>query len=126
MLPLGAVFAREMIENARSTSNWKDAVGWVALHTQPGQRVASFNSGTFGYLSPRTVVNLDCVVNNRAIGSLEQRQLVRFLRENDIRFLIDDPGYAGSYFGAYAGPGWREAIVPVDTLETGLIVYEIR
>jgi hypothetical protein len=126
LLPLAVIFAREMTHNARNEHCWREAVTWVATNTQPGDRVASFNSGTFGYLSPRPVVNLDCVVNNRALVYLERRQLVAFLRENRIRYLIDDPGYVGRYFGSYGEQGWREAVVPIATLPSGLRVYEIR
>lgn len=126
VLPLGPIFAREVTHNARNEHCWREAVAWVTAGTQPEDRVASFNSGTFGYLSPRKVVNLDCVVNNRALVYLERRQLVTFLRENRIRYLIDDPGYVGRYFGAYGEEGWREAVVPIATLPSGLRVYEIR
>jgi hypothetical protein len=126
LLPLGWLFAREMTTNARNEHCWREATAWVAAHTQPEDRVASFNSGTFGYLSARTVVNLDCVVNNRALVYLERRQLVAFLRENRIRYLIDDPGYVGRYFGSYGEEGWGEAVVPIDELPSGLRVYEIR
>jgi hypothetical protein len=126
LLPLGGIFAREMTQNARGEHCWREATAWVANHTQPEDRVASFNSGTFGYLAPRIVVNLDCVVNNRALVYLERRQLVAFLRENRIRYLIDDPGYVGRYFGSYGEEGWREAVVPIVKLPSGLQVYEVR
>ena len=126
LLPLAWIFAREMTQNARGEHCWREATAWVTAHTQPEERVASFNSGTFGYLAPRTVVNLDCVVNNRALVYLERRQLVAFLRENRIRYLIDDPGYVGRYFGSYGEEGWREAVVPTEKLPSGLQVYEVR
>lgn len=123
---LGTFLSREILENGRRTSVWREAVNWVEVRTVPGERVASFNSGTFGYLSPRPVVNLDCVVNNRALPFLERRQLVAFLERERIRFLIDDRWYVTRYFGSYGEPGWRGVVVPVDTLPRGLVAYEIR
>lgn len=126
MLPLGFVFVNEFVYNAKSIQCWKEASDWVATRTVPGERVASFNSGTFGYLSRRTVVNLDCVVNNRAIAWLEQGRLIPYLQANRIRVVIDDPGYARRYFRAYGGEAWREGVTEIDTLRSGLVVYQVR
>ncbi len=126
MLPLGFVFTNEFVYNAKAIQCWKEASDWVASHVEPGERVASFNSGTFGYLSPRTVVNLDCVVNNRAISWLEQGRLIPYLREYRIRVVIDDPGYARRYFGAYGGADWRDGVAEIDTLVSGLVVYAVK
>jgi hypothetical protein len=126
LLPLASVFGREITGNARVLHCWRDASEWTAAHTAPGERVASFNSGTFGYLAPRTVVNLDCVVNNRALPYLERRRLIEFLHENRIRYVIDDPQYVVRYLRSYGEPGWSEDLVPVDTLRSGLVAYEVR
>jgi hypothetical protein len=88
--------------------------------------VASFNSGTFGYLSPRPVVNLDCVVNNRALPYLAEGRLPEFVAENGIRFLIDDPGYVSRYYRVYSEAGWSGYLSVIDTLETGLVLYEVK
>lgn len=126
MLPLGRVFAGEFIHNLTLVQCWREAAEWVGAHVEPGARVASFNSGTFGYLSPRTVVNLDCVVNNRAIPWLEQERLIPYLREDRIGVILDDPGYVKRYFTAYGGENWRDVVAPVDTLASGLVVYRVR
>ncbi len=94
--------------------------------TAAGDRVASFNSGTFGYLAPRQVVNLDCVVNNRALSYLADKRLPDFVKENGIRYLIDDPSYVKRYYRVFSEHGWDSYLVAVDTLSTGLVFYEVR
>ena len=126
MLALGPVFLNEIRYEASKTNCWQEAADVVATKTAPGDRVASFNSGTFGYLAPRQVVNLDCVVNNRALPYLEDKRLPEFIAENDIRFIVDDPGYVVRYFRVFSDHSWDHYLVAVDTLSTGLVFYEVR
>jgi len=126
MLALGPVFLSEISYEAAKTNCWREAADVVATTTQPGDLVSSFNSGTFGYLSPRPVVNLDCVVNNRALPYLAAGRLPDFVTENGIGFLIDDPGYVSRYFRVYSEHGWSHYLTVVDTLPTGLVFYEVR
>jgi hypothetical protein len=107
-LPLGIVLS------ARTPFPWLQAASWVGEHTEPGDRVASFNSGSLGYLSPRTVVNLDGVVNNPGMRALEEHRLLEFLRQWDIRYILDDPDYVAKYMEAYGGGDWRQVVMPVD------------
>jgi len=125
-LPLWYLFGGEVLQNARNTHVWAEAAEWVAENTSPEDRIASFNSGTFGYLAPRTVVNLDCVINNRAIPWLERGQLVEYLQRDHIRYVVDDPGYARLYFSCYADKDWQESVVKIEDLPAGLSVYEVR
>jgi hypothetical protein len=125
MLALGPVFANEIRYEAAKTNCWQEAADFVATATPPGDRVASFNSGTFGYLAPRQVVNLDCVVNNRALPYLAAKRLPDFVAENGIRYLVDDPVYVSRYFRAYSERGWNIYLIAVDTLATGLVFYEV-
>ena len=126
MLALGPVFVNEIRYEAAKTNCWQEAADVVGAVTAPGDRVASFNSGTFGYLAPRQVVNLDCVVNNRALPYLAAKRLPDFITENGIRYLVDDPGYVTRYFRAFSEHGWNRYLVAVDTLVTGLVLYEVR
>jgi hypothetical protein len=123
---LAPAYAREIITSARTPFVWRQAAAWVGEHTMPGDRIASFNSGSFGYLAPRTVVNLDCVVNNPGMQALEERRLLEFLRDWRIRYVLDDPGYVSNYMRAYGGKDWGQVVVPVDTLRARMRVYEVR
>ncbi len=126
MLALGPIFFREINYESGHTSCWSEAAAVVSATTTEGQRVASFNSGTFGYLSPRQVVNLDCVVNNRALPYLAEGRLPEFVTENGIRYIIDDPRYVVRYYRFYSELGWDGYLAAVDTLASGLVVYEVR
>jgi hypothetical protein len=124
--PLAASYTLGIVLSARTPFTWRQAAAWVGEHTKPGDRVASFNSGSFGYLSPRTVVNLDGVVNNPGMRALEEHRLLEFLREWDIRYVLDDPHYVAKYRGAYGGADWKQVVVPVDTLRARMRVYEVQ
>jgi hypothetical protein len=123
---LAPAYTREIVTSARTPFVWREAAAWAAEHTAPGDRVASFNSGSFGYLSSRTVVNLDCVVNNPGMRALEERRLLEFLRDWKIRYVLDDPGYVSNYMRAYGGEDWGQVVAPVDTLRARMRVYEVR
>ncbi|MDM7916100.1 MAG: hypothetical protein QUU85_12660, partial [Candidatus Eisenbacteria bacterium] len=118
-------YVNEIVMSARVPFVWREAAAWVDAHTVEGDRVASFNSGSFGYLSPRPVVNLDCVVNNPGMEALEQRRLLAFLEERGVRYLLDDPFYVNRYMNAYAGGDWKAAVVPVETLRERMRVYAV-
>lgn len=125
-VPLWFLFGSEIDQNSRNTNVWSEASEWVVQNTEPDERVASFNTGTFGYLTPRTVINLDCVINNRAIPWLERGELLEYLRRDHIRYVIDDPTYAKRYLKSYAGPDWEESVVALEDLPAGLRVYSVR
>ncbi len=125
MLALGPVFLNEIRYEAGVTNCWLEAAEVVADAADPGERVASFNSGTFGYLSPRQVVNLDCVVNNRALPYSADQRLDEFVTGNGIRFIVDDPAYVRRHFRAYSEKGWDGYLTVVDTLPSGLVLFEV-
>lgn len=75
LLALGPVLLGEIRYETSQRNCWAEAAEVIAAVTPPDARVAAFNCGTFGYLTPRQVINLDCVVNNRALPWLARRQL---------------------------------------------------
>jgi hypothetical protein len=74
-----------------------------------GAIVGSFNSGMMGFLSNRTIVNLDGVVNERAIRAMRARALADYLRGRNVSYLADypsiweDPQFGYGYL-AFMGP----------------------
>lgn len=126
MLALGPVFLDEIGEEARGKHCWAEAVEVIGRETPPGVRVASFNSGTFGYLSPRLVINLDCVVDNRALPWLAARRLPEFVAANQIRYLLDDPQYVERYFRLFSRRDAAAYVTALDTLQSGLVFYAVR
>lgn len=125
MLALGPVFLGEIRYESSQRNCWAEAAEIVGRATPPGVRVASFNSGTFGYLAPRLVVNLDCVVNNRALPWLAARRLPEFVAENGIRYIVDDPQYVERYFRLFSPRDAAAYVAPLDTLPSGLTLYEV-
>jgi hypothetical protein len=72
---------REMLEAGLAVSERlpKDAV------------VGAFNSGIIAYVSEQTVVNLDGVVNEDAARALKRHELLAYMRERQVRYLVDYP-----------------------------------
>ena len=74
---------------------------WQALYIQAGQfieerlpddvRVGAFNSGIVSYFTNKKVINLDGVVNSDIYQVLRDRQLVAYIRKNNIDFVLDHP-----------------------------------
>jgi hypothetical protein len=54
---------------------------WVSANTGPQARIGTWNAGVVGYLSTRTIVNLDGVVNN---------ELYRYVSEHRATFHLRD------------------------------------
>ena len=63
----------------------------LAALVPPDQVVGSFNAAIIAYATPRTVVNLDGVVNEEAASALREGRLGRYLRERRVRYLVDYP-----------------------------------
>lgn len=57
----------------------------------PDAAVGAFNSGILGYLSARTVVNLDGIVNEDAARALGEARLLEYMARRDVRFVADYP-----------------------------------
>ena len=69
-----------------------EAGRWLEEHTDPNERIVSFNSGLIGYFSQRPVINLDGVVNNASLAALEERQLARYICDSGAKWYVDfDP-----------------------------------
>jgi hypothetical protein len=82
-----------------------DAAAWARANLPAEARIGAWNSGTLGYLSGRTVVNLDGLVNSWSFLEIEQHDLCGYWARNGITHLID----------AFSedGPGGTPVVVPV-------------
>jgi hypothetical protein len=67
------------------------AADWVRQNTPAGDRIGSWNAGTFAYFAHRPVVNLDGLVNDAAFFRtvIEERDLAGYLGREDIAWLAD-------------------------------------
>lgn len=82
-----------------------EAAAWARASLPEDARIGAWNAGTLGYLSGRTVVNLDGLVNSWAFLESEQYDLCAYWDRNGITYVID----------AFAedGPSGTPVVVPV-------------
>jgi len=75
---------------------------WLTVNTPSSSRVASFNAGIYAYFSQRSVTNLDGAVNGVAFKAIQSRNLMQYILDDEIDFLID---YMASFdmYGPFFG-----------------------
>jgi 4-amino-4-deoxy-L-arabinose transferase-like glycosyltransferase len=73
------------------------ATEWIEQNTPPDARIAAYNAGIPAYLSGRTVVNLDGVVNRDAYEAARDCTTLSYIREQQIDYIADS---AGQFFFA--------------------------
>lgn len=75
---------------------------WLKVNTPSSSRVASFNAGIYAYFSQRSVTNLDGAVNGVALKAIQSRNLMQYILDDEIDFLID---YMASFdmYGPFFG-----------------------
>lgn len=74
-------------------------------------RFGAFNTGIYGYVMDRTVVNLDGVVNGQVLRAMKKKKLLAYLRKMKIQFVVDHKG-AFSNFGVHAEPAFQTSFIP--------------
>ena len=83
---------------ARDRSGFYAVVGWLTQNTDVDERIAAFNTGALAYYTPRTVTNLDGLMNTHRFKALcvlepakarRQLNLLRYLVHHEIRYLAD-------------------------------------
>jgi len=81
------------------------AASWARASLPVDARIGAWNAGTLGYLSGRTVVNLDGLVNSWEFLETGQHDLCAYWERQGITHLID----------AFSedGPGGTPVVVPV-------------
>ena len=62
---------------------------WAAENLPPDARIGSWNAGMIAFLSQRTVINLDGLVNDRRFFERDRHDLCTYLKENRIDYLMD-------------------------------------
>lgn len=82
------------------------AAEWLKKNTDEDAVVGSFNAGIIGYMSERTVVNLDGLVNNAVVPFLERRRLWDYIKERDIDYLVDSDYSILKDYRDFYGPDW--------------------
>lgn len=82
------------------------AAEWLRENVDDDAVVGSFNAGIIGYLSEKTVVNLDGLVNSAVVPHLENRTLWDYIVERDIDYLVDSDYSILKDYRDFYGPGW--------------------
>lgn len=62
---------------------------WLREHTPKDVRIGMFQSGTSSYLSERTVINLDGVVNGDALEAMLSRRMLSYVASQGITYIAD-------------------------------------
>ncbi|MCS7253522.1 MAG: glycosyltransferase family 39 protein [Armatimonadota bacterium] len=62
---------------------------WLKEHTPKDARIGMFQSGTASYLSERTVINLDGVVNGDALKAMLDKQMLKYVVSQGITYIAD-------------------------------------
>jgi hypothetical protein len=52
-------------------------------------KIASWNSGIFGYFSNRSVINTDGLVNDNVVKPIKSKKLKKYIDDNNIRYIVD-------------------------------------
>jgi hypothetical protein len=62
---------------------------WLKEHTPKDARIGMFQSGTSSYLSERTVINLDGVVNGEALSAMLGKRMLGYIASEGISYIAD-------------------------------------
>lgn len=106
---------------------------WLNENVPPETNVGVFNAGIIGYVAHARVINLDGLVNNNAYEAMRDRHLWRYIREEEIEYIIDFPVYITyryrSFFGedisVYLDDVHRIVLESHSRSKTGIHVYKV-
>lgn len=79
-------------------------------------RVGSFNSGYVQYFTNRKVINLDGLVNNEVWPYYKKQKALEYLRQREIRWIVDFPDFPAVIFAPYFELGAESSLALVDLL----------
>ena len=98
---------------------------YLKANTQEDERIASFNAGVVSYMSGRTVINIDGVVNGDAYDALRQHLLIEYLHKMDVAYFADADSYL-SFLPAFVRPDdWSSSLWGEDPNETFVRLHPI-
>lgn len=80
---------------------------WLHERAPDDAVVGSFNSGIIGYVSGRTVVNLDGLVNTAAADAVRDRRLGAYIDGRGIRLLVDYRYTLFEDYRRFYGEAWN-------------------
>lgn len=70
----------------------REVATWLDTHTPPNAVIGSMNSGILSYLTHRTVINLDGVMDARSLQARREKREPDYIHERGIQYLVDNDG----------------------------------
>ncbi len=92
----------------------------------PRARVGTFQAGTMGYFSSRTVVNLDGVVNPDALDAMKAGRFLAYIKEERLDYIIDEPNVIRLILFRTAGADPSGLLVKISGPDMPFELYEVR
>ncbi len=89
----------------------RETAFWISSHLPNEARIGSFNAGLYGYYSRHTVVNLDGVVNPKALEAIQHRRLLAYMVEEDISYLVDYDHMLCQEYAPFMGEGYPHSLL---------------
>lgn len=103
-----------------------EAADWINTNIPQTARVGVFDAGIVGYFSKSTVINLDGLVNQEAYSALKNRELLSYVSQAGISYVIAPKEYIDSYAPRWGGSP-RDRLSLVTTIgQTELSVYSFK
>ncbi|MCP4590877.1 MAG: hypothetical protein GY842_09035 [bacterium] len=78
-------------------------VPWVEAHIPRDARIGAFQSGVLSYFLPHECVNLDGVVNARALEAMRAYRLWEYIRSQGVDYIVDWPVCIDGLLTKFAG-----------------------
>jgi hypothetical protein len=89
---------------------------WLSKNLPSDAKIGSFNAGIYAFYSNRQVVNLDGVVNHSAFEAIKGRNILLYLDQEKVSYIIDyDSAIKGEY-RPFMGSGYPEQLEEITTL----------
>jgi hypothetical protein len=101
---------------------------WHALGAglDPHERVGAFQAGIYGWFSGRDIINLDGKVNQDAAAALRDKGLHQYIREREIRYVVDGQRMLNALCTRHAPPGTVSfRSIARDPSGNGVHVFEV-
>lgn len=91
-----------------------------------GARVGSFQAGTIGYFSNRTVINLDGVVNADALIAMQEKKMMEYLQRERIEYVVDYAVILNALFLSSISPVDRKYLELLSAPKSKIRIYKVR
>ncbi len=112
---------------------WQKKYHDIGMHLKKapkGVRFGAFNTGIYGYVMDRTVVNLDGVVNGQVLRAMQKKKLLAYMWKMNIHLVVDHMD-AFQNFAVYAEPAFQQSFAlqaryPAATTGGDIVVLRLR